>query len=689
MSFDAETLYQLLPAHLRVRDAEIAAQTGLAGQPGPLESLVRILAEQVAVLEENLDQLYDDHFIETCAEWAVPYLGDLVGARNLIVWDSAPFSLRAQVANTLAYRRRKGAAAVLEQLARDVTGWNANVVEYFLLLVTTQYMNHIRPGNLGTPSLRDTATLETVETPFERPRRTLDVRNIVPRRGRHNIPHIGVFLWRIGNHPCTGSDIFRLDERRFLFHPLGLDTPLYNNPVTEDEITRLATPLNVPHAIKRRVLHRSLADYYGRDFQGRLQSVLLEADGAEIDRDLVTVCDLSDIKDQDGNVIGWAHAPQEKIGIDPELGRIAFPSDQAAPGTVRATWHYGFATEMGGGEYGRSATFTTDLPATIRVPSEQPSIQAALDVLTDGGVVEIETNTYLFETPVLDLGARRIEIRAADERRPILVLSGPLEVTGQEGASLSLNGLLIAGGSIHVPAADNALGRLSLRHCTLAPGALPAIRTVPAQAAGPRLVVETANTLVSVEDSILAPVRAVDTARVVLRNCLLDATSEAEIAYEGTVEDGPGAPLEIVNSTVIGKLHTLAMVLASNTIFLSRLREADAWPAPLRVVRLQQGCVRFSFVPPGSVVPRCFHCQPETPKDAARVRPVFKSLRYADPDYAQLDDRCAREIREGADDGSEMGVFHNLFQPQRETNLRTRLDEYLRFGMAAGIFHAS
>jgi len=36
-----------------------------------------------------------------------------------------------------------------------------------------------------------------------------------------------------------------------------------------------------------------------------------------------------------------------------------------------------------------------------------------------------------------------------------------------------------------------------------------------------------------------------------------------------------------------------------------------------------------------------------------------------------------------------MGAFHNLFQPQRETNLRVRLDEYLRFGLEAGIIYVS
>jgi hypothetical protein len=51
--------------------------------------------------------------------------------------------------------------------------------------------------------------------------------------------------------------------------------------------------------------------------------------------------------------------------------------------------------------------------------------------------------------------------------------------------------------------------------------------------------------------------------------------------------------------------------------------------------------------------------------------------------------RTATEIREGADDEAEMGAFHELFEPQRETNLRVRLDEYLRFGLEAGIFYVT
>src|ERR1051325_5094271 len=111
MSLDAEKLYALLPAVYRLLDSE---------RGEPLKAFLSIIAEQIAVLEENLAQLYDDQFIETCAEWVVPYIGDLVGTRGIVPFPGATFTRRAEVANAIAARRRKGTASMLEQLARDV-----------------------------------------------------------------------------------------------------------------------------------------------------------------------------------------------------------------------------------------------------------------------------------------------------------------------------------------------------------------------------------------------------------------------------------------------------------------------------------------------------------------------------------------------------------------------------------------
>ncbi|MEW6734674.1 MAG: hypothetical protein AB1489_25340, partial [Acidobacteriota bacterium] len=411
---------------------------------------------------------------------------------------------------------------------------------------------------------------------------------------------------------------------------------------------------------------------------------------APVAADDVIVCNLSD-KGAD-----WAHKSADKIAIDPVLGRIAFPENSLPPSSVSVTYRYGFTMEMGGGEYGRDNTFTGGLEPIIKVPSDKLTIQAALDeIATSGGVVEIENNDYFVETPTIKAPEKnRIELRAADERRSVIVLASDLLITGEDNSEVILNGLLISGGSLRVPAKDsngneNRVRLLRLRHCTLIPGASPAIKGVPAQSAAPRIFIESPNTILEIDHCIVGGIRAVDGADVRINESIIDAVDETEIAYAGLTGAETGAPLRVVNSTIIGKVHTLQMDLASNTIFLASLKQNDVWIAPVQAEKLQQGCVRFSFIPPGSRLPRLYQCQPKNIEDAARVRPVFTSLRYGDPGYCQLSLHCAIEIRRGADDQAEMGVFHNLYQPQREANLRAGLDEYLRFGLEAGIFYAS
>jgi hypothetical protein len=144
-------LFNLLPALYRLRDAQLA--TG-AGEMGPLQSLLSIVEEQIAILEENIAQLYDDLFIETCAPWVVPYIGNLIGYQQIHDIPSAVASPRAEVANTISFRRRKGTVPVFEQLAADATGWGAHAVEFFQVLATTQCIrNHIRPQNYYAPDL--------------------------------------------------------------------------------------------------------------------------------------------------------------------------------------------------------------------------------------------------------------------------------------------------------------------------------------------------------------------------------------------------------------------------------------------------------------------------------------------------------------------------------------------------------
>jgi hypothetical protein len=619
------------------------------------------------------------------------------------------------------------------------------VVEYFLRLGSTQYLNHIRIDHKSVADLRDWSSLETIGTPFDVVPRSVDVRRIESGRGKHNIPNIGVFLWRLGSYSITSAPAFRVDARRYLFDALGKDTQLFGRPQTEAQITHLAEPINVPLALGRRSLAENLLSFYGFDEDEELQSFLLNVNGDDVVApsggpvetsppapqlsDLISICNLSDQMDSNGNVTGWIHMPQEKIAIDPVLGRIAFPQLRPPPASVRVTYHYGFSADMGGGEYRREESFS-NVERVIRVPADEPDIQSgfaallaafASDPSLTRGAVEIDRpegstqdHYHLLNGPIEIPAGKFVELRGSEKYRPVVLLQSDLLVTGGPQSEFSLNGLLVRGHSIRVPRLDsginiNELDRLSISHCTLVPSAGPALALseqsppvlLPAEDVAPRLFIEASDSRLAIDRSIVGGIRAISQAQVNVHNSIVDATAETSIAYGDPSADqtssppadfaslDPGAPLELVNTTVIGKVHTLMMRLASNTIFLAGLAHNDSWPAPVRAERLQQGCVRFSFVPTGSQLPRLFNCQPESTADAALSRPVFTSLRYGEAGYCQLSPHCPATIRSGADDQAEMGAFHDLYETQRESNLRACLEEYLRFGLEVGILYAT
>ncbi|MEO7052008.1 MAG: hypothetical protein ABI128_10120, partial [Rhodanobacter sp.] len=111
MSAQLDRLYELLPVVYRMRDA---------GQGFPLRDFLRVLATQANLLEQDIARLYDNWFIETCDDWVVPYLGELIGYSLLpeaatLEADGGSggglghlLALRADVANTIDARRRKG-----------------------------------------------------------------------------------------------------------------------------------------------------------------------------------------------------------------------------------------------------------------------------------------------------------------------------------------------------------------------------------------------------------------------------------------------------------------------------------------------------------------------------------------------------------------------------------------------------
>ncbi len=736
--YTAEKLYDLLPAIYRIRDSE---------QGQPLRALLAVVAEQMALVEEDIGTLYNNWFVETCEEWIAPYLGDLLGVRNLHPVSRTTFSQRAQVANTLSYRRRKGTATMLEQLARDTTGWNARAVEFFELLATTQHINHVRLQNHRTPDLRDGEKLELLDTPFDTIPHTADVRRITNNRGRHNIPNVGLFLWRLQAYPMKEAQPFSQGSGRFSFSPLGNDLSLFNPPQTEAEITHLAEEINVPGLLRRRALYQELealrqalvdgetppAVYFGPK---PVFEILAGTPLSAVPPSEILICNLTD----------WQEPPAQKaytrfdgtvvlrdiqVAVDPVLGRIAFPA-AASPSQLRVSYAYGFGGDLGGGPYDRrpprsqpgqasaSSNETVADPeafgSLIRVPSAAAQTLgqalAAWVPSTPRTLIQIDDNRTYAGDLTIPMEASELVIQAAQGLRPALI--GDIIVTGGTGQSrLVLNGLLVAG-QIRV---EGDLAELHVVHCTLVPGRNLNSEGQPVEPERPGLVVQPANNSLRlvIDHSIVGPLRISSGMRdLTVRDSIVDAPESSTLAsplasgplaLAASDDDaGPGPTTTIERSTVFGAVHVKQMLLASEVIFTSQVL-AD---------QRQTGCVRFSFVPRGSRVPRCHRCQPELAIQKAietarkespalsaveevqiaseilfRLQPTFTDRFYGRPGYAQLSSSCPIEIQTGAENEAEMGVFNHLQQSLREANLRTQLSEYLRFGLEAGIFSAT
>ena len=737
-------LFDLLPALYRIKDAQLAASltlltpaeaaqlrvlqsltpplppdeqdqldqlTAKAGR-GPLASLLLLIQEQLAVVANDLDQLYDNQFIETCASWVIPYIGDLISYQAVNGIAPAVASQRAEVANTISFRRRKGTVLVMEQLARDVTGWGAHAVEFFQILADTQYMNHIRPHNYYAPDLRDWQPGLYIDSGFDRTAHKVDVRRIASGRGRYNIQNIGIFLWSLNSYSRTMSPATPVpgNPECFRFSPLGRDIPLFNNPVPQGgDITTPAQPFNVPMRLRRRVLCDDLRSGAGAIYYGEGNSLAVYLDAKLLNAYQIQVCNLSG---PDGT---WANLPPAgspfAVAIDPELGRIAVPTGSTPK--VRTSFHYGFNANIGGGEYARQPSFVVQNEAFVlpfpdtTSPQRYTTLQDALDFavkeLALNGAVAVELEgSGVFATPAglavqLPAGTT-LELRGADGSFPVLLLAGELSISGAASSSFVLNGLLVASsvapGSppvalVHAPAVTpdgkpSQLGSLSLTHATLVPGWALLPNGAPQHGDAPALVAEPAGLQLSFQSSITGAIRLTEFITASLADSILDATARANVAYAALDSASAGGPLTLNGCTAIGKIHSILLTLVSNSIIQAGLGPADTWAAPLIADRKQAGCVRFSYLPPGAITPRQFECIDQAP---GVPQPLFFSLRYGDPAYCKLLAATDSSIRRGADDGGEMGAFHFVLAPLRETDLRVRMREYLPAGLEFGIIY--
>lgn len=720
-----DRLHNLLPALYHQLDER---------QGQPLRALMAVLEGEFRRLEGDLAAAYDDWFITTCDDWVVPYIADLLGIRDLKDQKHFILTQRRRVANTIGYRRRKGAPAVLEHVIGDVTGWHARCVEFARQVVGTQHVAHRQPDSGRSVDVRQHRALAEVNGPFDSLAHTASVDN--SNRGKFSLDRIGLYFWRLRSYPIRRSfaQPFEGNSGCYTFDPLGRDTPLFNHPQPVTELTQRAQDINLPLPLSRVDLAADLRAYRAQykgvspnsEYYGPDRGLCVECNGQPIPPAAVASADLS----------GWpdlAHLPDGAVlAIDVELGRVAFV-DGRGQGDVRVNYNYGFSSDVGGGPYGKqfwldepaSETKHTYLACVAKGGQEAfafgdenggdkgdivDTLKKALEYWERhcdrsknerpiGRIIILDNGVY--EGPDLPIylprGAR-LTIAAADGVRPIIGPRTTLVVTTIKpevrrvaaarpsekeerviDRLLHLNGLVIDGGMQIGTGGETFEGKLDveIQHGTLMPDGL-----------GVQFQEEDAKKLrVDIQHSIVGPLRLpAQVAALAVEDSIIDhsggyaiAAPAAEERPDPPPEQVPGPPVKLERTTVFGKVSVQELPSASEVIFTE----------PVFVEKRERGGVSFSYVPVGSQTPPREFCQPPDDASASKVRPRFTSVRFGDPAYAQLGLDCPSELRRGGRDGTEMGVFNHLHRPQREINLGHILDEYLPFGISVAIFYVT
>lgn len=733
-------LYELMPAIHRREDAGLAY---------PLEALLDIISTEAGHLQRDIAGLWDDFFIETADEWVIPYIADLVGSTPL---HPVGGSWRADVANTIGYRRRKGTLSMLEDLAADVTGWGARVVPFFEYLEWAQHLDHLRgwpaadPGRVdrvGTVNLGNIDALDRLGGAFNDIVRSVDIRPFGFGRGRHNIKKIGFFLWRLRSNPLVGVAPRRAagHPHGYHFSPLGNSAPLFTNDRRPSE----ARPgeADLPGPIRRVALLRDLdaaaqaakaaaeeatangATAAERDAAARAAGAQSRYYGPDADRSLVIAVGdpAGDVADQAllasrvtvCNLATWRLPPADKdAAVDPVLGRLTLaPSAEPAAGQViRVGFCYGFGggpgADLGGGSYDRVAAGATR-PRPGTVDSTFRRVVSKVDPGTGGWSSTIGDAINAWLTAPAPPPSAVVEIiDSGTYAEGHLAIKLPRDATleirsaDRERPVVRVTRLTVRGGGDATLIVDGlaitgnpirvgaGIAALTLRHTTVVPGRSFNHQGLVSLPAA-RSIVATPNAIgatVTLANSIVGAIRLAAEGWSVIATDSIIDSASNETAIGG--HGGAFGPAcDLRRVTILGDVRVRSILYASDVLFVGRVE----------VERTQAGCIRFSYVGDAETTPRRYRCQPDLAVAAAgptqrasvrsRLRPRFTSRRYGQPGYAQLAVDAAAELKTGGDAEAEMGAFSRVYEAQRIANLRIRLDEYLPAGLEPGLIFAT
>ena len=689
-AFYGTKLWKLLPGIYRTLD--------LPDGDGPLREVLNRIGGGFADLRRGIDRLSDNQSIETCDDWVIPYIGDLLATRLVSCLDAR--AQRLDVAKTIYYRRRSGTLGLLEELAADITGRDARAVEFFRRLGRTRhqfdpaigsvpiYQPGEAPGSAvieglagatsGTPAggfanLRNNYAAHASAGAFDEYAHTADLRRGVQSAGWHNIPHLGVFVCWLYSFPIDAATPVSNGAIPpcFSFDPSGRRIRLFarSNRISDTRISGFGE------------------DWIAPDEWGLPLPISETLWAAYPDRLYPDSCSV--------DLAGGSPPtprPRADVRIHPETGVFSFadPSDKTKP---LVNYHFGFSSRIGAGGFDERPLEKIDEPPVSTSVSGGSGLDAALAAIAATETVELtDSLTYPGIGAGLSLPAPPpppapavVGIRARSQARPVIRWASggaTWKITGQ-GGSLVLQGLWLQGADLVLA---GTFDLVRLRMMTLDPGTSGSggaffETAIDGMALKPTtLWIDGEVQQLIVERCITGPIRsrgrgfveklnASDSIIQAIATHAPSPTVPADPAIEGT-----SGEVALSRCTVLGPIavHKLS---ASECILDEPAIAEDA----------QHGCIRFSAYAEGSIL----HAPYRSVKVPPRA-PLFRSRRFGDPNYARLYRHADAAIVNpspddtilgGARNESEMGAFCRENIPLRKRGLAAKYEEYAPLGI--------
>ena len=206
LKFYRRYLFDLLPEIYKEQDKDHV-----------LKEFLEIIGEQAAAVRQNIDDMWNNFFIDTCEDWVIPYIGDLVGTK--IISNPASDN-RIDVKKTLNWRKTKGTLTGIQSLTKSTARVGTDIVEFYKLCSRVPHLNYFNENFSSncTVLVREQKPLHNIGAVNDTIPHTIDVRKPSYQKGWYNIKNIGLFVSMLYTYHVEKVEALKENDFRFYFN---------------------------------------------------------------------------------------------------------------------------------------------------------------------------------------------------------------------------------------------------------------------------------------------------------------------------------------------------------------------------------------------------------------------------------------------------------------------------------------